>query len=66
MVIVPIHEHCKSFVIQVKLHKSTSKSCFPIGIRQSYNARFKLMIINYAKKMNNGNAARKYMNVLYS
>jgi len=29
----------------------------------SYNAKFKLMIINYAKKMNNGNAARKYTNM---
>jgi len=46
--------------------KSTSKSCFPNGIRQSYNARFKLMMINYAKKINNANAARKYINVFYS
>jgi len=45
------------------IEKSTSTSCFPNGIRQSYNVKFKLMMINYAKKVNNGNAARKYMNV---
>jgi hypothetical protein len=44
------------------IEKSTSTSCSPDGIRQSYNAKFKLMM-NYAKKMNNGNAARKYINV---
>jgi hypothetical protein len=45
------------------IEKSTSTSSFPTEIRQSYNAKFKLMMINYAKKMNNGNAARKYMNM---
>jgi hypothetical protein len=43
------------------IEKSVSTSCFPNGIRHSYNAKFKLMMNNYAKKMNNGNAARKYV-----
>jgi hypothetical protein len=45
------------------IEKSTSTSCFPNGIRKSYNVKFKQIIINYVKKVNNGNAARKYMNV---
>jgi hypothetical protein len=36
----------------------------PNGIRPSYDANFKLMLINSAKKMNNCNAARKFIRVL--
>jgi hypothetical protein len=34
-------------------------SCIPNGIRESYDTKFKLMVIKYADKMNSCNTARE-------
>jgi hypothetical protein len=39
---------------------ATSPSCVPNGIKQSYEAKFKLTVINYAKKTSNCNTATKF------
>jgi hypothetical protein len=39
---------------------ATSPSCVPDGIKQSYDAKFKLTVIKYAKKTNNCNTATKF------
>lgn len=48
-----------SFYIPLKW-QATSPSCVPNGIKQSYDAKFKLTVINYDKKMNNCNTATKF------
>jgi hypothetical protein len=40
--------------------RPTHASRAPNGIRQSYDAKFKLMLSNYTKKTNNCIAARKF------
>jgi hypothetical protein len=39
---------------------ATSMTHIPNGIRQRYDARFKLVVINYVEKTSNCNAARKF------
>jgi hypothetical protein len=48
-----------SFYIPLKW-QATSPSCVPNGIKQSYDAKFKLIVINYDKKTNNCNTATKF------
>jgi hypothetical protein len=40
--------------------QDTSMTRIPNGIRQNYDTRFKLMVINYIEKTNNYNAAWKF------
>lgn len=48
-----------SFYIRLKW-QAISSSCVPYGIKQSYDAKFNLTVINYDKKMNNCNTATKF------
>lgn len=41
--------------------KGTSVSCVPNGNRESYDTKFKLMVIKYPDKMNSCNPAKKFM-----
>jgi hypothetical protein len=61
-----ICEHSESFVIPLNVRpcteEATSMRSIPNGIRQRYDAKFKLMVINCAKK-NNCNIARQFSSV---
>ena len=39
---------------------ATGTTCILNGIRRSYDAKFKLMVLNYEEKTNNCNAERKF------
>jgi hypothetical protein len=50
----------KGFCLSLVLKYVRTSICIPNGIKQSYDAKFKLMVINYAKKTNNCNAGKMF------
>jgi hypothetical protein len=66
VVLAVICEHSESLVVPLNVRpytqEATRMKSVPNGIRQSYDAKLKLTVINCAKK-NNCNTARKFSSV---